>query len=120
MWPAIIIIRIYQTRKKIIILILLLLLLLIIIIIVTIINCSSAYIIRNLSSEALQIRIVMHNHEQGHTKVIIRTRDHRRCLVEKQNWSKYDLYRKVGIASGDFKVARSSFHTLGAATEKHV
>ena len=44
-------------------------------IIIIIINFYGAYILRNLSSEAQQNRIIKHNREQGCAKVIIRTRD---------------------------------------------
>ena len=40
--------------------------------------------LRNLSSEAQQNRIIKHNREQGRAKVNIRTRDNRRFMVEMQ------------------------------------
>ena len=47
-------------------------------------NFYGAYILRNLSSEAQNNRIIKHNCEQGHTKVIIRTRDNQRFMEEMQ------------------------------------
>ena len=54
------------------------------IIIVIIINFYGAYILKNLSSEAQQNRIIKHNFGQGCTKVI-RTRDNQRFMVEMQS-----------------------------------
>ena len=73
----------------------------IVIIIIIIINLYGAYIIRNLSLATQQNRIIKHNRQQGHAKVIIWTRDNRRFTGEMQ-----------------FGIIRSSFETLGAATEK--
>ena len=39
------------------------------------VNFDGAYILRNLSSEAQQNRIIKHNREQGREKVIIKMRD---------------------------------------------
>ena len=47
-------------------------------------NFYGAYILRNLSLEAQQNRIIKHNREQGRAKVIIRTRDNRRFISEMQ------------------------------------
>ena len=55
-----------------------------IITILIIINFYGAYIVRNLSSEAQQNIIIKRNREQGRPKVIIRTRDNRRFMVEMQ------------------------------------
>ena len=52
--------------------------------IIIIVYFYGAYILRNLSSEAQQNRIIKHNHEQRRAKVIIRTRDNQRCMVEMQ------------------------------------
>ena len=54
------------------------------VIIIIIINFYVAFILRNLSSEAQQNRIIKHSHEQGRAKVIIRTRDNQRFMVEMQ------------------------------------
>ena len=54
------------------------------IIIIIIINFYGAYILRNLSSEAQQNRIVKNNREQGRAKVSISTRDNRTFMVEMQ------------------------------------
>ena len=51
---------------------------------IIIINFYCAYILRNLSSEVQQNRIIKHNPEHGPTKVIIRMRDNRRFMVEMQ------------------------------------
>ena len=83
---------------------------LLLLLIIIIINFYGAYIPRNLSSEAQQNRIIKHNREQGCAKVSIRTRDNRTFMVE--------FFRKIAIVSDVFKVIRSSFQTLGAATEK--
>ena len=56
----------------------------IITIIIIIINFYGAYILRNLSSEVQQNRIIKHNPEQRRAKIITRTRDHRRFMVEMQ------------------------------------
>ena len=53
-------------------------------IIIIIINFHGTCILRNLSSEAQQNRNIKHSHEQGRAKVIIRTRDNRRFIVEMQ------------------------------------
>ena len=45
-------------------------------------NFYDTYIPRNLSSEVQQNRIIKHNREQGCTKVVIGTRDHRQFIVE--------------------------------------
>ena len=45
------------------------------IIIILLINFYGTYILRNLSSEAQQNRIIKHNREQGRAKVSIKTRD---------------------------------------------
>ena len=61
--------------------------LLVVLIIIILINFYGAYpwyILRNLSSEAQQNRIIKHNREQGCTKVSIRTRDNRTFMVEMQ------------------------------------
>ena len=42
---------------------------------ILILNFYGAYILRNMSSEAQQNRIIKHNREQGRAKVIIRRRD---------------------------------------------
>ena len=42
---------------------------------VIILNFYGAYFLRNLSPVAQQNRIIKHYREQGHTKVIFRTRD---------------------------------------------
>ena len=55
------------------------------IIIVIIINFYGAYILKNLSSEAQQNRIIKHNLEQGCAKVITRMRDNQRFMVEMQS-----------------------------------
>ena len=55
-----------------------------IIIIVIIISFYGAYILRNLSSEAQQNRIIKHNREHGCAKVIIKTKYNRRFMVEMQ------------------------------------
>ena len=47
-------------------------------------NFYGTYILRNLSSEAKQNIIIKPNREQGRAKVIVRTRDNRRFMVEKQ------------------------------------
>ena len=52
--------------------------------IIIIINFHGAYILRNLSSEAQQNRIITHNREQGRVKVIIRTIENQRFMVEMQ------------------------------------
>ena len=52
--------------------------------IIIIVNFYGAYILRNLSSEAQQNRIIKHNREQGRAKVSIRTRDNRTFMVELQ------------------------------------
>ena len=52
--------------------------------IVIIINLYGAYILRSLSSEAQQNRIIKHNREQGRAKVSIRTRDNQTFMVEMQ------------------------------------
>ena len=52
--------------------------------IIIIINFYGSYSIRNVTSEAQQSRIIKHNREQGRAKVIIRTRDYRRFMVEMQ------------------------------------
>ena len=86
---------------------------------IIIINFYGAYILRNLSSEAQQNRIIKHNREQGRAKVIIRTRDNRRFMVEMQfGINVFSFFRKIGIVSDVFKVMGSSFQILGAATEK--
>ena len=54
------------------------------IIIIIIINFYGAYIVRILSSEVQQNRIIKHNREQGRAKVIIRSRDNRRFMAEMQ------------------------------------
>ena len=54
------------------------------IIIIIIINFYGAYILRNLSSEAQQNRLIKHNPEQGRANVIIRTSDNRGFMVEMQ------------------------------------
>ena len=67
-----------------------------------IINLYGVYILRNLSSEAQQNRIIKHNHEQGRAKVIIRTRDNRRVMVEMQfgiNMFLVFFFRKIAIVS---------------------
>ena len=67
-----------------------------------------------------QNRIIKHNREQGRAKVILRTRDNRRFLVEMQfginvlSFFSEDSYIVLNV----FKVMGSSFQTLGAATEK--
>ena len=53
-------------------------------IIIIIINFYGAYILRNLSSEAQQNRIIKHNREQGRVKVVIRARDNRIFMLEMQ------------------------------------
>ena len=86
-------------------------------IIIIIINLYGAYILRNLSSGAQQNRIIKHNRGQGHAKVIIRTRDNRRFMVEMQfGINVLSFFQKIGIDV--FKVMGSSFQTLGAAAEK--
>ena len=52
--------------------------------IIIITNFYDAYILRNLSSEAQQKRIIKDNREQARAKVDIRTRDNRRFTVEMQ------------------------------------
>ena len=84
-----------------------------------IINLYGVYILRNLNSEAQQNIIIKHNREQGRAKVIIRTRDNRRFMVEMQlEINVLSSFRKIAIVSDVFKVMGSSFHTLGAATDK--
>ena len=55
-----------------------------VVIIIIIINFYGAYILRSLSSEAQQNKIIKHNREQGRAKVSIRTRDNRTFIVEMQ------------------------------------
>ena len=45
-------------------------------------NFYGTYILRNLSSEVQQNIIFKHNPEQGCTKVVIGTREHRQFIVE--------------------------------------
>ena len=71
------------------------------------------------NNKVQQNRIIKHNREQGRAKVIIRTRDNQRFMVEMQfgiNMSSF--FWKIAIVSDVFKVMRNSFQTLGAATEK--
>ena len=87
--------------------------------VIIIINFYSAHILRNLSSEAQQNRIIKHNHEEGRAKVSIRTRDNRTFMVGMQfGIDVLSFFRKIAIFSDVFKVIGSSFQTLGAATEK--
>ena len=72
----------------------------------------------NVSSEVQQNRIIKHNREQGHVNVIIRTRDHRRFMVEMQFGICLEFLWKIAIISDVFKVMGNSFQTLGTATEK--
>ena len=53
-------------------------------IIIIIINFYGAYILRNVSSEVQQNRIIKHNRKQGRAKVSIITRDNRTFMVEMQ------------------------------------
>ena len=52
--------------------------------IIIIINAYGAYVTRNLISEAQHNIIIKHNRKQGRAKVIIRTSDNRRIVVEMQ------------------------------------
>ena len=52
--------------------------------IIIIISFYGIYILRNLTSEVQQNRIIKHNREQGCTKVVTRMRDHRRFMMEMQ------------------------------------
>ena len=85
-----------------------------------VINFYGADILKNLSSEAQQNRIIKHNREQGRAKVIIRTRGKPKIYGGNAIWNKYVLsfFRKIAIVSDVFKVIGSSFQTLGAATEE--
>ena len=58
---------------------------------------------RNLSSEAQQNRIIKHNREQGRAKVIIRTKDNRRFIMEIQFGINIILNFFRKIASDVFK-----------------
>ena len=76
--------------------------------IIIILNFYGAYILRNLSSEAQQNRIVKHNRKQGRAKVIIRTRDNRRFMVEMQfgiNICRV-FFRKIAIVSNVFTLQK--------------
>ena len=87
--------------------------------IIIIINFYGAYILRILSSEAQQNRIIKHNREQGRTKLIIRTRNHRIFMLEIQfGINVLILIRNIATVSDIFKVMGSSFQTVGATTEK--
>ena len=68
------------------------------------INFYGTYILRNLSSEVQQNRIIKHNREQGHAKVIIRTTSNRRFMVEMQfGINVFEFFRKIAIVSDVFK-----------------
>ena len=68
--------------------------------IIIIINLYGAYILRNLSSEAQQNRIIKHNREQGRAKVSIRMRDNRTFMVEIQfGIGVLSFFRKIAIVS---------------------
>ena len=85
-----------------------------IIIIIIIINFYGAYILRNLSSEAQQNKIIKHSREQVRAKVIIRTRNNRRFMVKMQfGINVLSFFRKIAVASDVFRVMGSSFKTLG-------
>ena len=83
-------------------------------------NCYRTCILRNLSSEAQQNRIIKHNREQGRANVFTRTRDNRRYMAEMQFGINmyFIFFRKVAIVSYVFKVMGRSVQTLEAATEK--
>ena len=90
-----------------------------IIVIIIIINFYGACILKKLSSEVQQNRIIKHNSEQGRAKVSTRTRDNRIFMVEMQfGIDVLSFFRKIAIVSDVFKVIGSSFQTLDAATEK--
>ena len=74
--------------------------------IIIIINFYGAYILRNLSSEAQQNRIIKHNRKQGRAKVSIRTTDNRTFMVEMQFGIEISssFFRKIAIVSDVFKV----------------
>ena len=84
-----------------------------------IINFYGAYILRNLSSGAQQNRINNHNREQGR-KSHYQNEGQPKIYGGNAIWNKHVLsfFRKIAIVSDYFKANGSSFHTLGAATEK--
>ena len=91
-------------------------------IIIIIINFYSDYILRNLGSETQQkesLSIIMNR--DGYLKVIIRTMDHQRFMVEMQfgiNVFFNSFFRNIAVVSDVFKVMGSSFQTQGTAREK--
>ena len=89
--------------------------------IIIIISFYGDNILRNLTSEAQQNRIIKHNRKQGHEKISIRTRDNRTFIIYDGNaiWNKcLEFFRKIAIVIDVSKVMGSLFQTLGAATEK--